>query len=527
MKMKAGILITIVGIVLAASIPAEVNTYVFEGNGEQRESQKVLADSINVITHQINQVGLKGDLIEEYTWAVMRYDHTQRSVNFGDIEWPEPSPGVILVPANVISPELCRVALQIHDINKMETLNTLVDFDEKNMMHMTPALLPRIVEWNSPGVRGAYRKDAAHEMFCLGERCISPWANVVGDCYALSSFNTAVLRLCGFEPDEVFTVLINGHAVNTMKCNGKWYVIDPTLSSGVRKGYFDTVLFEKYNESEIFDIYNMIFGVENDRYFVRFGWRGADICSNMDGTMLLDIFEGVLPAFDYPIVGAKNWDIEEFVKEAGPNPYMINVSLPYTVEDAIGGNIDEKADFLSHMNYEFIRQQAMPEESPNQYNKALYAYNLMNVSYPQAYANAAKFAAWTSWLGDELDAKSSCKDISRTVNWIRLNIRTDQILNRNQIAFSDFPYIMRKGSTFDQAVMAYGTLRNMDKDDDFWQPEDLYVLVTENYEGYLAVNGTEGWEYLNFGVGDPIVTDPPDNPKMVFNEIESLGIWER
>ncbi|KAA0002082.1 MAG: hypothetical protein FE048_04445 [Thermoplasmata archaeon] len=498
---------------------------------EERLSQSMLVGAMNGKDNPLVNLTVDNneqEIIDEYTWAVTRYDHEQSSINFGDIGLAKPSPGTILVPTNVMSSELCKVALQIYDEDKLNILNNLVEFDEKNMKHMTSAMLPRYDEWNSPGLKSAYRKEAAHEMFCLGKGCISPFANIVGDCYALSSFNTAVLRLCGFEPEEAFNVLIVGHAVNMVNANGKWYVIDPTLSSSVRKKQVESILFENYDVSEIYGIENRIFAIENDRYFIFLGCWGvwySDFYSNMDNVTLHNVLEGVLSVFNNPFLGSKNWEINDFIKEAKPNPDMVNVSLPYTVKNATGSSIDEKANSLSKMNYEFILKQAEPEDLPNQYSRALYAYNLINVSYPQAYANAAKYAAWTSWLGDELDADTLCKDISRTVNWVRLNIKTSQVLNKNQIAFADFPYIMRKGSTLDQAIVAYGTLRNMNKNSDFWQPKDLYVLITTDNEGYLAVNTTNGWEYLNFGFGEAISNDPPENVEFAFNEEIRIEGW--
>ena len=498
---------------------------------EERLSQSMLVGAMNGKDNPLVNLTVDNneqEIIDEYTWAVTRYDHEQSSINFGDIGLAKPSPGTILVPTNVMSSELCKVALQIYDEDKLNILNNLVEFDEKNMKHMTSAMLPRYDEWNSPGLKSAYRKEAAHEMFCLGKGCISPFANIVGDCYALSSFNTAVLRLCGFEPEEAFNVLIVGHAVNMVNANGKWYVIDPTLSSSVRKKQVESILFENYDVSEIYGIENRIFAIENDRYFIFLGCWGvwySDFYSNMDNVTLHNVLEGVLSVFNNPFLGSKNWEINDFIKEAKPNPDMVNVSLPYTVKNATGSSIDEKANSLSKMNYEFILKQAEPEDLPNQYSRALYAYNLINVSYPQAYANAAKYAAWTSWLGDKLDADTPCKDISRTVNWVRLNIKTSQVLNKNQIAFADFPYIMRKGSTLDQAIVAYGTLRNMNKNSDFWQPKDLYVLITTDNEGYLAVNTTNGWEYLNFGFGEAISNDPPENVEFAFNEEIRIEGW--
>jgi len=105
-------------------------------------------NAMNLVKEIKNLNSYSGDkIIDEYTWAVMRYDHEQPSVNFGNIDVPKPSPGTILVPADVMSPELCKVAIQIYSDNKMDILNNLVEFDEKNMKHTEPAILPRYDDW--------------------------------------------------------------------------------------------------------------------------------------------------------------------------------------------------------------------------------------------------------------------------------------------------------------------------------------------------------------------------------------------
>ena len=92
--------------------------------------------------------------------------------------------------------------------------------------------------------------------------------------------------------------------------------------------------------------------------------------------------------------------------------------------------------------------------------------------------------------------------------------------NDFQVFFSDFSYRVMRGSSIDKAIVAYGTLRNMKKDNSYWPPQDLYVIISENYDGYLAVNSTIGWRYLDFRNGNNILIDPPEHIKMTFNEIE-------
>ena len=95
------------------------------------------------------------------------------------------------------------------------------------------------------------------------------------------------------------------------------------------------------------------------------------------------------------------------------------------------------------------------------------------------------------------------------------------------VTFSDFPYFRRAGSSIDQAIMAYGTLRNMRQEKDFWCADDLFVIVTKDYQGYLAVNLDDDWQYLSFNQLHFIENSAPSNIMMVFNEIEYLSSWDK
>ena len=65
----------------------------------------------------------------------------------------------------------------------------------------------------------------------------------------------------------------------------------------------------------------------------------------------------------------------------------------------------------------------------------------------------------------------------------------------------------------------------MNKRNNFWQPEELYVILTENSKGYLAVNIRDTWIYLNFGRGRLLNKKPPDNILKAFNEIDCITNW--
>ena len=460
------------------------------------------------------------DLITEYTWSIMRYDHVCKSDNFGIIDMPKPTPGIILIPVNMMSIEVCRSAVSVFHEDKMDTLETLEEYDLNNMVVGIPYIFWRMWASSKHSVPYYGQKASTQEMGSLAKRF--SWANFIGDCYSQSAFNTAILRLCGFSPEEVFSLLMPAHAVTIVKINDKWFVFDSVQAQFTKKAIYDSY----YPPIE-----DIIYWLENDKYFINFGTAYPEYFpyqenpfSNIDSNTLISIVENIVPLFNNSKLGGQDWEINEFIENATASPDMITIEVPYTVEDAVGSTNEEKAHSLLELNKAFVFNHTSGEIL-NQYDRSLYGLGLLSVEYPQAYANASKFASWTSWFAKHLDTKSIIHDYFRTAYWIKFIIKNQQILPEGCVSFSDFSYIRRAGSSIDQAIIAYGTLRNMIKDYDLWQPEDLYILVTDDNKGYLAVNVTNGWKYLNFEKGKTISDYSPEYIKMVFNENEHLSIW--
>jgi hypothetical protein len=466
------------------------------------------------------------DLIDEYTWCVLRYDHKVASEQFGPIAVANPTAGIVLIPANMMSLEVCRAAVTSQGSTIREILDAYEKYCIDNMLHTGPAFLKQGDEWNTPNI-ASYRKESADEMEALGQICFR--GDLIGDCYAQASFNTAALRLAGVPPEEVFTITIWGHAINIIKVDGEWNILDSTYADYARKGYLDSLLFEEY---PLPPPYNRIMYLENDKYFINFGTPAPQYYPNLvqpycniDDQLLIEMMEAIVPKFNNSYLGGRDWEIHRFLENATPCPEMKTLAVPISVKDAAGSTIEEKAQSLAALVEEFVLSQK-GDDPPTQYDRCLYCKGDLSVDYPQAYANAAKYAAWTSYLAIRLDRSLSILDPRITVLWIRLNILNRQILSEDCVAFSDFPYLRRAGSSVDQAVMAYGTLRNMKNDGDFWPVDDLYVLVTDDYRGYLAVNVQDTWQYLSFDQGKMMSTTAPDSIQMVFNEIEYLETWE-
>jgi hypothetical protein len=462
------------------------------------------------------------ELINEFTWAIIRGDFSVES-KFGTIKVPKPSEGTVLIPGNMMSEYVCKVAISIYNEDKMKTLEALENYAVDNMIHCDPAFIKDYNEWNSPTIEN-YRKNSADEMAILGQICLK--GNIIGDCYSQTCLITSILRLCGFPPEEIFTILITGHALNIVKINEKWYIFDSNFARSVKYGFRDTLILESYEPS----LPKRIFGLENDKYYVNFGNANDhfyDPYSNMNPELLIEIANIIAPMFNDSKFSHWEWDlkdIDDFIDEAIPIPEMKKIEVPYSVEDAQGSTIEEKTESLKQMITSFIIDQTN-DEIPNQYDRSLYVMGFSSVDYPQAYANAAKYAGWTSFFGESLDSSTPKFDYLKTVIWIRSLTLNRQIMPYGCVAFSDLPYIRHAGSSIDQAIMAYGTLRNMHKDSDFWQPEDLFVLITEDDIGYLTVNIDDNWYYLNFENGSLVTKDKPNNIILAFNEEIKMDEW--
>jgi len=522
------------------------------------------------------------EIIDEYTWSVIKYsDWLPNTVNSEIIYISNPTYGPLLVLTDFMSPDLCKVALEVYSenedgsLNETNTLNKLVNYVNESVVHYSVIDVDVIFNnsrdlWDSPAVENTGKKISAQEMAALGNRYCDGKYDFIGDCYSVSSFITAVLRLCGFSTKDVFNVNIGGeilpiafvnkipiimkpygvgHVVNFVNSDGKWYVIDGTMWRNASRGRLFTEK-DKYQIGKIAivkndDLYNMTvlnrFFIkdrfsffENDKYFLGHTWQADPrIYSNINKEEFRNIFNSAFTKgfnnarFSFNPYIFKRLFVWRISNRATEHPYVNTIGLPYTVNDAIGETREEKAQHLAQINREFVNNHKMVNGLLNQYDKAFYAYGYINVTYPQAYANAARLAAHTSWFGYTNDTNTPIDDVNNTISWIRNNFVIKRILNDDQIAFSDLTYNLKNGSTLDQAVFAYGVIRNMKKEDNFWSPDNLFVIVTKDNEGYLAVNITgDEWVYLNFGEGK-LIRSNIENISFAFNEEIKLESWQQ
>jgi hypothetical protein len=317
------------------------------------------------------------------------------------------------------------------------------------------------------------------------------------------------------------------HAVTIFRLDDTWYIFDSTMAEFARRGLLDSLIRESMDPP----LDDVILWLENDKYFINFG-AGSPLTrpyleqpfSNMEPSVLLAIIDNITAIFNDSQLGSPGWDIQDFIDTAIPCPDIKTVSIPYSVVNATGATDEEKARSLMNLNKRFM-QNCTGEETINQFDRSFYGMGELEVAYPQAYANAAKYAVITSFFATKLDTRFSYLDCLKVSLWINGNVLDKTILPVHHVAQSDLLYLRHAGSSLDQAILAYGTMRNMKNAEALWQPTELFILVTEDYEGLLAVHLPDEWIYLHFGKGALITSESPQNIKMAFNECECLQSW--
>jgi len=458
--------------------------------------------------------------IEDFTWSVLKYDHVIESRNFGPTYTPRPMPGLLVMLSNMMDKQVCKIALSIYDENRMELLKNLRQFCINNVRYSLFDFYTGMFKYRFfPYLSSC--KSTAEEMLLVGDRLIKDYYQ--GFCYSQACLNTAILRLCGVPAEEVFNIIIPFHAFTVVKIDGRWYGFDSA------KGQHNKEKKYIYDELNPKDKYFST--LENDRYFINFETYEEEIVpsmqknySNMQNSLLIDKITGIQTLMSNSILGSTDCNLYDFINNSIPYPGFENISVPYTVHDACGQNNDEKANHLANLIKTFVEDQS-GGNNPNQYDRCLYSMGVFPGKYPQAYTNAAKYGAKTGTYAKLLDSKNPNSDIRRVALWVNLKIKTREISKQNHVFNTELIYSIKKGSTIDKALVSYGTLRNMKKHQDFWQPDDLFVIVTDNNQGYLAVNHTSlGWIYLNFGRGLSIQRNV-ENINFVFNEEAKLNNW--
>jgi hypothetical protein len=478
------------------------------------------------------------ELYDSRTWAFMLYDWTASTGNYENVMPPRQQMSVQLSIANTMCEKLVEVAAQIKRDTKYDTLLALEAYNVENIDYLKNDRFYKEygVLGYTPGMNSVFRKHTADNMFAIKDSSIS--GKMMADCCGLTCWNHAILRLAGFGPEEAFMEWIPGHIFNVVRVeNGKWYALDSTLNG---QSTVEWVVSPNHIHDEY--VWSNIVGWFNDRYVIEFSYsRYVDSCidnddyCNMEPEKLRTMIDEIKPLIGDAKFGDdyKPEKIEKYIENMKYPNKFIDVALP---------DFDLSNPSAAHKAIVEYVEEVAKVHSSSQYGCAVWSQGRIDestISFMQPYARAAKLADYPG-LRDmvtsspHMDTPSPESDIIAAYSWTSSTIITQRLASKELIMEPDFTFITGKGSSLDKALFAYGTMRNMKKDADYWQPSDVFILMDKDYNGYLAVNLSGSWIYTDFtetGVANTaqsilLNTDAPENIVVAFNENETRQKWQ-
>jgi hypothetical protein len=196
---------------------------------------------------------------------------------------------------------------------------------------------------------------------------------------------------------------------------------------------------------------------------------------------------------------------------------MVCQEVPYTISDC------STPEELVAKNFDFMKDNAV--SNPDcQYMKSLVARCPRDTQFYPVYANAAKYGPWAADYGATL-GKDSLKSILSALSDIFKDFNDTYVVHPGEVTFGDLTLLVKSGSSLDQAIAAYGVMRNVKIGGKHTPPQTLRILIDKNNDGYLGVDiEGQGWTYLDFSK-DKLTTSCPHSIEYSFNEVEGGPDW--
>ena len=435
----------------------------------------------------------------------------------------EPPQGIAmpLILADMLSPQLTDTAIKVYQGDG--SVQNLADFDKENLIHISRCY--NGTPWSTTEEFRGNRKASAWEMFGFSEYT----GKVAGDCYSNACFNTALLRLDGLPPDEVYRISMGGanpgegHSINLVR-NERTQILDSTACPECYP------LFDHYG-NRIEWIYFRV--AVNDEHYL---W--CYDTSNIPQTEIDAIQEDVFALINKMLYTPVEYQTDEHVVEGGLRLSVKDVIPSPIVSDGVEGDVNvnfneaketlrgSAAELLAQKVYNFVLQQAL-EHPESQYAYARYAAGLMDVKKPQAYAYATTLAWLTEDAAHRMDKEMPQEDVNATIRYLQ-KIGPHEGFE-DCFSFPDYLIITEAGCPRDKALLAYGLLRNMRYGEECWNETNLYVVVVGD-GAYLAYRYEDGgWNFIDCATNE-LVEEMTPGIVMLFNEdscyFPKLGVGE-
>lgn len=461
-----------------------------------RDVQKQMEANLSVMQEEL--VAEKMQLEREQLYLDNKYQENYSKVFSRYQFYPEHSlfDSMVLVNAGYAADKLCSDAFRLPYGDNIGTAYAYADYMRRNI---------KISGDSNQDDKGPLLGEAVSHTLAANE--INSSANEL----ELSVLGTALLRLSGFSPAEVFTASASkGNSVYLNIDSG--YTISPNDSS--------------VSDPQLQPPAARLAWLYNDGSFINY----EDNSSNLDAEEVASISKAAGSLFK--LNGNSGRKAPESVPFGGSELYeplsmpndseeIYNLMRKVYVSDespCLFSTLDEAREQLRTAMGRLLAEKcsrylvnAAVRYPASQFDLARYAIGSINVEHPEAYAEASENSLMVKQLsGGIANLLSDTSDKTDKLLEILKGIAEEDETS-DRFLFPDYCAARNKGSHQDKALLAFGLYSRLTGN-----PEDAYVALGEN-SSYLVFKQEDQWQYIDCKYNT--ITDlMDDEPYVVFNK---------
>lgn len=461
-----------------------------------RDVQKQMEASLPVMEEEL--LAEKAQLEREQLYLDNKYQEDYPKVFSRYGFYPERSPfdGMILVNAGYAGDKLCTDAFRLPYGCNAGTAYAYTDYMRRNI---------KLSDDSKQDDKGPLMGEDVSHIKAAHE--IDTSANEL----ELSALGTALLRLSGFSPDQVFTA-------STSKGNSVFLNIDA--------GYTIYPADNSVLDPQLQPPGTRLVSLYNDGSFIYY----EDNASNLDAEEAASISKVAGSLFKLNDTSGRK--SPENVPFGGSELYE-PLSMPYDSEEiydllrkpyisddspCLFSTLDEAREQLRITMGRLLAQKcarylvnAAARYPSSQFDLARYAVGSINVEHPEAYAEASENSLAVKQLsGGIANLLSDTSDKTDKLLEVLEGI-TEEEGTVDSFRFPDYCAARKKGSHRDKALLAFGLYSRLTGN-----PEDAYVALGEN-SSYLVFKQEDQWKYIDCKY-NTVTDSTEDEPYVVFNK---------
>ncbi len=325
-----------------------------------------------------------------------------------------------IILANMMSPKSAAIAENLYSFRKQELIDNLQLFNSKMVSH--PDILKNLeiikdeIPWGEKlGNDLIGEEQTIDSMFAMQNIT----GKITGKSASIAFMNSALLRIMGIQPNNLFAIYLSGSKGHTITCfaiDNDLYIFNNNLLLPGEK-----ISWAK-KEMDISGIYNDVFYVNSG---LETNFQDKDI------EEIKEFMENTFKNFLWKNLRTKK------VESVGAS---INFPMKYGRIPAIETTKKiQKEIFQKSMEFPI-----------SQYTYAKYAFQSLLVKKLEVYAMTAKRNYYAKKIFDKFKTQKSF------INWMKNNLNSDSIFNDNmRIMMPDEVVVYKTGNQMDRALLLW------------------------------------------------------------------------